>query len=184
MFMNNSAIKNDDNAIDLENILERIRQLEDIVETGELYYYSMKVRKRCVEELLEDACIREFGITVHEFRGSWVQPSSQRGVKRTVKLWGAPGGNDVKQSIVDAQRWFMSIMQNVLHRNTFSMKINYPFFDTKKVLLHRPVFLAALNPNPVDNDHKKNRAIFLSIMKRTRQMMREESVFDDALEGF
>jgi len=162
--------------IQKDSLESRVSDLENIIEMSELFYYSLKVRKRSVEELLEISCIKEFNLSISEFRGTWGNEELRKG--------GNPGKNIERKQVIEAQQWFMSIMNNVLHRTTFSMQINYPFFKRMKIMRHRPIFLSAVQPNGVGAEYQKNRATFLSIMKRTRQMMREESVFDDALEGF
>lgn len=148
---------------------QRVIELENRIEESELYYEASMLSKKSIEEITEMACIGYFEVKKKDFRD-----------KVFDKIGDPTYASDYDKQVIASRQWFMSIMTNMLHRTSHSMKVNYKFFHYKKMISHRPVYLSAINPgNEKSHQHRET---LMAILSEIRKMMKEERVFDVAFE--
>lgn len=150
---------------------ERFIEIENSIEN---LFYSLigaRLRKPTIEEIVELAVLEYFNVTRKNFLGQSFVKQGRTVQKRT----------DEDKAVIEARKWFISLMRYVLQKTTYSLTMNYPFYHTRKEHKHRPVFTAALDP--VTEQDKKHRKTLLGISKLVKDICKVEGVLDEDFQG-
>ncbi|MGG7664065.1 hypothetical protein [Dyadobacter sp. BHUBP1] len=142
---------------------KRVNMLENTVEELFFSLASQRTSRRSIELIVELAVLEHFQADRRKFH---TMDFGKFGDASTIP--------EEDKRVLEARKWFMSIMRNMLHHNSWSMKKNYPWYHHKKEVAHRAAFIGAINPtNP---DDESNRLIFKSICISVQKMCLQEGI--------
>jgi len=157
----------------LKSEVEGLRRDFDLVvnETEEMFQwiFALKRSKRSIEEIVEQSVLEHFGITQRQFFG-------KRHTKKGVKV-----ATDETDNVVEARKWFLSILLRILNRSPYTLSVHYPFYSNKIEERHRAAFNGTENPK-TEND-QQNRKIRLAIYDIIRRNCRNDGMFYEEFEG-
>ncbi|MCE7039238.1 hypothetical protein [Dyadobacter sp. CY312] len=162
--------------MDTDQSMEDVRELKEsiqLIENGmeELFYtlIAQRVRRKSIEEIVEISVLDFFKIGRIAFHG---KSFLRRGQPANIP--------EEEKNILEARKWFVSIMRYILLKNTFSLKLNYPFYHPNIEQRHRADFLGSINPK-TQKDYD-NRKVFLGLGQLIKRTCLEEGVFDERID--
>lgn len=153
--------------------INKIKQSIILIENNmeELFYslIAFRVKKSTLEEIVEFSVLEFFKIGRLAFHGkSFVRCGQPINIPQE------------DRAIMEGRKWFVSIMRYILLKSTYTLKLNYPFYNQKFEFRHRSEFMGAINPK-TQKDHE-NREILLGLGNIIKRICLEEGVLDERLQ--
>lgn len=127
---------------------------------------AQRASKKSIEEIVERAVTQHFNLSLKQFYGvDFIKEGRPR------------KADGEKREIIEARKWCISILRNILFKSPWTMRMVYPFYNNIIDVRHRPVWDGAVLPK-TDED-RANREILLAITTRIKQICKEEGMLDD-----
>jgi hypothetical protein len=150
-----------------DEVENRIIELENEVESLFYAFHGYRLRRKILEEIVESAVCEYFEINRRDF------------INTVLKNRHFTSLTSKEKDLVEARKWFTSLMRYILEKNSYTLKLNYQFYNIREDHKHRPIFMSA--QNPITAQDKKNRELLLGVSAIVKRMCKEEEV---AIENF
>lgn len=162
---------------EVEEIQKQITALDDkfnlLVNDVETVFYQLlasKASKKSIEEIVEHAVIQQFNISKKEFYGSFFKKEGKPNAKQ----------EEARPEVIEARKWFLSIMRNILYRSPYFLKNTYPFYHHMIEIRHRPVYGGAIIPKTEED--RKNNKLLRELNSLIKAACLQEGVLDEMKE--
>jgi hypothetical protein len=156
----------------VEGLSELEETVQQLVNDNEELFYSLvayKASKKTIEEIVEHAVLTHFSVVSRkDFYGKSYKKFGQT-------VYNFPAED---RAIVDARKWFVSIMRYILLKNTYTLKLNYPFYSNFMEYSFRKDFTGAISPKTEEDT--RNRKILLAISRIIKETCLSEGILDPA----
>lgn len=140
------------NAQELQQQIDELKSKFDLFvnDTDNLFYQilAMRASRKSIEEIVEHTVIQHFKVSRRDFIGT------------NYAKEGKPKGKQVpaNTNVIEARKWFVSIMTNILLKSPFTLRIAYPFYNNIMEIRHRPIYQGAIIPK-TEADRKNNKLL-------------------------